>query len=230
MIDLLTYPPAFGLASSSPFCIKAAYLLNLSGQQWAPVETLDPRKMPHGKLPVIRTEGRMIADSDNIRAYLEENGADFDKHLSDLDRANARAFIRMAEEHLYFHLVMERWADDQVWPMVRDTYFSEMPAGVRHLIAGIIRKGLLKGLYHQGLGRLSADQRLARIEPDIDAITTRLWQGEFLFGDRPSAADASVAPMLSAIMVTPGGTRLKERLVKNEVLTSYVSRVEAACG
>ena len=112
MITLLTYPPAFGQFSGSPFCIKAAHLLNLSGQHWRRENTLDPRMMPHQKLPVIRAEDQLIADSDMIRDYLEAQGAQFDDGLSEIGKSTSRAFIRMAEEHLYFHIVLDRWGND----------------------------------------------------------------------------------------------------------------------
>jgi glutathione S-transferase len=229
MIQLLTYPPAFGLFSSSPFCVKAAWLLNMAGVTWKREDHLDPRKMPHGKLPVIRAEGRLIADSDNIRAYLEAEGHDFDAGLSEIDRANSRAVIRMAEEHIYFHIVLDRWADPVIWPQVRDTYFKAMPAGLRHVVAGSVRRQLLKGLHHQGLGRLSAEERLERLKPDLGAITTRLWHGAYLFGDRPSAADASVAPMLAAALASPGETALWKLIAGNEVLKGYVARATDSC-
>ncbi len=230
MIQLLTYPPAFGLFASSPFCVKASYLLNMAGVDWEREDTLDPRKTPHGKLPVIRTDGHLIADSDCIQKHLESRGADFNTGLSDLDRANARAFIRLAEEHLYFTIVLDRWGNDAVWPIVRDVYFAGMRAGVRHFVAGSVRRQMLKGLHTQGLGRLSETQRLDRIAPDLDAITTRLWHGKFLFGAQPTAADASVAPMLAAAAATPGNTTLKSRICQNEVLMAYVARVDAICG
>ncbi|MEM9575718.1 MAG: glutathione S-transferase family protein [Pseudomonadota bacterium] len=229
MIQLLTFPPAFGLFASSPFCVKAAYLLNMTGLPWAREDITDPRKMPHGKLPVIREDGQLIADSDQIQHYLEAKGHEFDKGLSDLDRANARAFIRLSEEHLYFHIVLDRWGNDLVWPKVRDVYFGTMPPGLRQLIAGSIRRKTLRGLHSQGLGRLSEDQRLQRITPDLEALTTRLWHGSFLFGAHPTSADASVAPMLAAAVVSPGETKLKSLIAGNDVLMQYIQRVDEAC-
>lgn len=230
MIQLITYPPAFGLFASSPFCVKVAYLLNMAGLEWERVDLTDPRKMPFGKLPVIRDEGRLIADSDTIQIHLQAKGCDFDKGLSDLDRANARAFTRMIEEHLYFHIVLDRWGNDEIWPKVREIYFAPMPPIIRTIVANGIRKNTLRGLNSQGMGRLNEDQRAERIMPDLEAITTRLWQGPFLFGSKVSSADAAIAPMLEAAIVTPGDTKLKALVSSNEVLTSYVSRVKEACG
>ncbi|WP_299401270.1 glutathione S-transferase family protein [uncultured Roseobacter sp.] len=226
MITLLTYPPAFGQFSGSPFCIKAAHLLKLSGQHWKRENTLDPRMMPYKKLPVIRAEDQLIADSDMIRAYLEAQGATFDEGLSELDKSTSRAFIRMAEEHIYFHIVLDRWGNDDIWPEVRDTYFASVPKLIRGMVANKIRRNLLAAMQVQGLGRFTPEQRLARLEPDLEALVTRLWQNHFLFGNRPTAADASVGPMLSAIIASPGETALASRIKENAILMGYISRVE----
>lgn len=230
MLTLITYPPAFQQLSASPFCVKAMYLLNFSGMEWQREDTSDPRNWPKGKLPALWVKDEIIGDSDNIRDWLERNGAEFDTGLSDLDRATSRAFIRMAEEHLYFHILMDRWGDDAVWPFVRDTYFAAMPTIMRRIVTRPIRRSVLKGMHSQGLGRLTAKERLNRVEPDLQAITDRLWQGPFLFGAKPTAADASVAPMLGAMAATPGGTALSSRLRNDEILSSYVQRVTKALG
>ncbi|MFK7878920.1 glutathione S-transferase family protein [Roseobacter sp.] len=226
MITLLTYPPAFGQFSGSPFCTKAAHLLKLSGQHWKREDTLDPRMMPYKKLPVIRAEDQLIGDSDMIRAFLESRGAAFDAGLSEMDKSTSRAFIRMAEEHIYFHIVLDRWGNDDIWPKVRETYFATIPKWIRGVVAHRIRKTLLSGMMVQGLGRFTPEQRLARLEPDLDAISTRLWQNKFLFGDRPTAADASVGPMLSASIASPGETLLSSRIKENAILMGYITRVE----
>lgn len=230
MLTLVTFPPAFGQPSASPFCVKALYLLNLSGLQWQRQDTPDPRNWPKGKLPALWVDDEIIGDSDNIRAWLEEHGAQFDSGLSDLDRATSRAFIRIAEEHMYFHLVLDRWADKAIWPLVRDTYFRDIPRVFRHLITRGLRRMLLRAMDAQGLGRLTAGERLDRIEPDFCAITDRLWRGPFLFGPHPTAADASVAAILGAIAATPGGTALSRRVQHDPILMEYMRRVDAALG
>lgn len=224
MITLITYAPTFGEPAASPFCVKAIWLLNMSGQPWQREDTADPRKMPKQKLPAIRIGDQIIDDSDNIRAYLESQGTDFDAGLSDMEKATSRAFIRMAEEHMYFHIVLDRWGDDAVWPIIRDTYFQMIPKPLRGFVTGGLRKKLMQGMNAQGLGRLTPQERLDRIEPDLQAITTRLWHGPYLFGERPTAADASVAAMLSNMRATPGKTLLKMRVAEDEILCRYIDR------
>ena len=228
MITLITFAPAFGLIAASPFCVKAIWLLNMSGLPWQREDTANPRSMPKQKLPAIRVGDKLIPDSDNIRSYLESRGTNFDTGLSDMEKANSRAFMRMAEEHIYFHLVLARWGDEAVWPLIRDTYFAQIPKPLRGFVTAKLRRVCLQGMDRQGLGRLTPQERSERLEPDLRAITTRLWQGPFLFGDQPTAADASVAPMLAGLRATPGTGLAKLRVAEDEILCRYINRCQTA--
>ncbi len=166
MLNLLTFPTHFGEPGGSPFAIKAICLLNMSGQEWKNSQA-DVRKMPKAKFPVLKVGERMISDSENIRAYLEQQGADFDKGLTDSERATSRAIIRMAEEHLYFHLVADRWLRDDTWPITRDTFFGMIPKAMRGFITGKIRKTLRAGLHTQGIGRFTESERAERVAKDL---------------------------------------------------------------
>ncbi|MEL6681444.1 MAG: Tom37 metaxin N-terminal-like domain-containing protein [Pseudomonadota bacterium] len=223
MITLVTYPAGFGQLSFSPFCVKAIWLMQAAGVDWQREDCNDPRKFPHAKLPAIKTPSGIIGDSHEIQAYLEGLGADFWGKVS--DRTIGHAFIRMAEEHMYFHIVLDRWGNDQIWPIIRENYFSEVPKLLRRPVTGTIRKGLLKGMQAQGLGRLSDDERIKKIEPDLRAISTRLKHHNYLMGDEISLPDYSVAAMLGAMLASPLPTALSERVSKDTVLTDYASRV-----
>lgn len=228
MLTLLTFPSAFGLFSASPFCVKSALMLQIAGQRWQRSDMLDPRKMPHQKLPVLRTPERLVPDSDLIRSWLEAQGANFDPGLSDIQKAQSRALIRLAEEHLYFHIVQDRWANDDIWPILRDTFFTTIPALIRRPVSNKIRKSVIRGLSFQGVSRFSPAERHDRLEYDLEAISAHLWQSPFLLGDTPTSADMSVGPMLAAMRTTPADTPLTRRIKQDKLLNSYVDRMEQA--
>lgn len=231
MLTLITLPPAFGQPSGSGFSTKAMYLLNMSGLDWQRENNPDPRKFPNGKLPALRLEtGEIIGDSEAIRAFLEHRGGDFDPGLSDEDKATSRAFIRMAEEHIYFHMLHERWCDDRLWPHVREAYFSSIPGLIRGFVTAQIRRPVIAGMRQHGIGRMSEEMRMERIEPDLQAIAARLSGRAYLFGDAPTAADASMAPMLASGAASPVPTRLSKRICEDPVLRPYFERVHAALG
>ncbi|MFK7754057.1 MAG: glutathione S-transferase family protein [Sedimentitalea sp.] len=228
MLTLLTFPANFGQFSVSSFCVKAALLLQVSGQKWQRQDMDDPRKMPFGKLPVLKTEQRLIADSDAIADWLTKQGADFDAGLSDLDKARGRALTRMAEEHMYFHMAYDRWCNDAVWPTVRNIYFDAIPRILRKPITNGLRKNLMRGLNVLGLSRLSDDQRFARLEQDLQVITAHLNESPFLLGPTPSMADYSVAPVIAGLRTTPVQTRISQRIENDQLLCDYLARLEAA--
>lgn len=227
MITLVTYPKGWGQPSLSPFCVKAMYLLNKSGLEWRILETNDPRSFPHSKLPALKVGQNTIGDSDAIRAYIAEHGADLDTHLSPVERADARAYQRMAEEHLYYQIVLDRWANDAVWPEVLRTYFSGIPAFIRGFVTRKLRRNVVQGLNFLGHQRSTEQERMARIEQDLQAVSSRLKGRKFLFGDTPCSTDASLGPMLAAAKATPIATSLSKRIETDAEICAYIDRVAA---
>ncbi len=76
----------------------------------------------------------------------------------------------------------------------------------------------------------SAEERLARIEPDFQAIAARLQDGGFLFGTYPTAADASVGAVLGGIAASPTPTPLSKRVREDVILSAYLARCKQAMG
>ena len=230
MIKFYLYPPAFGEPTASPFCMKTWCMLTAANLPFECIETPDPRKTPKQKLPVIEVDGTVIADSEVIRSYIE-NAADFDfdDGLSDHQRGVARAVIRMVEEHIYFAIVADRWGEDDNWPHVREVFFNDIPKLIRGVVTGFIRKQALRNLDGQGMGRYTPEERFERVRRDIIALRELIGDQDFLFGDHPTAADYSVAPMLRASIVTPIEKPLAKFIKSDPILMAYVTRVTDRC-
>ncbi|MGB0411998.1 MAG: glutathione S-transferase family protein [Pikeienuella sp.] len=229
MYILHAYSPAFSEPSASPFVLKAMCLLQMSGAAWCPKFSTDPRKAPKAKFPVLQDGEAMIPDSSQIAAWLEDKlQFDFNAGLDDDARAVGHAFQRMAEEHLYFALVQDRWARDDCWAIIREKYFGFLPWPLRVFVPGLVRKSALKDLNGQGMGRHSFKEATARAALDIRAIRVQLVDKAFLMGAGPTLTDASVAPMLGAIADGPIDTPLR-RLVRDAPdLMGYLERVRGA--
>lgn len=225
MLTLLTYPRNDDVFSLSPFCVKAALLLSYANQRWQRQDLNDPRKMPHRKLPVLRTPKDLISDSSNIRRYLEQQGTDFDPGLSVRERAQAQALTRMAEDSLYFYVVRDRWDNDAVWPTIRAKYFNEIPAVIRRPVTGAIRRSVHQGLQFQGVGRFDDAERMDRLEQQLRAISGLLQDSAFLMGERITSADFSVAAMLQAMCSTMVETEVVRRVADDPLLSGYLDRV-----
>ncbi len=228
MLKLVTFAPAFGAPSASPFGVKAMCLLKLAGAEFEVVAG-DPRKAPKGKLPMLVDGDKTIPDTEDIRCYLEQKfNMDFDAGLSPEQRATARAVIRMCDEHLYYVMVGDRWLNDDNWAVVRNTFFGGIPKPMRGMITRKIRQKVRRSLYGQGVGRHAVEERFVRADKDIKAIVTLLGDKPFLFGDTPTSADASAAPVLAAMAGSPTETMLSKRINADAALMAYLQRIREA--
>lgn len=225
MIKLTVYPEAFEEPTASPFCMKSMCMLEAAGLPYEVVRTGDPRGAPKQKLPFIETDGEQIPDSEQIRAFIETAAdMDFDEGLSERERGISRALIRMVEEHVYFAIVADRWGEDDNWDHVRAAFFTEIPGLIRGFVTRQVRKQALGQLNGQGIGRHSREERFDRVRRDVIAIREILGDQPFLFGDRPTAADYSVVPMMRASIVTPVPKALGKFITSDSVLMDYVTR------
>lgn len=228
-MELHTYSEFMGEPSGSPFCIKAMCLLEMGSFDWKPKWIADPSKAPKKKLPVLDDGGTIIADSDHIRDYLENKySVDFDSNLSDRDKAISRLIIRSLEEHLYFVGMADRWMVDGNWKHVKELYFSSLPFPLSLFVPDIVRKQVKGQLAGQGTGRHSQQEQFLRGKKEVDAVEQILGDKAFLFGDDPSAADATAVPFLRGNMVNPHPTPMRDYIAENENLVAYLDRGKEA--
>jgi hypothetical protein len=88
-------------------------------------------KAPRGKLPYVDDDGIVVADSTFIRWHIEKkHGVDFDQGLVRC-RPAGWAFEKMAEDHLYWVAVYERWMDDENFRKGPIVFFQRVPAPIR---------------------------------------------------------------------------------------------------
>ncbi|MBY6159787.1 glutathione S-transferase family protein [Mameliella alba] len=227
MLKLMSFPPGMQEPSLSPFCVKAMILLNMAGQSWAPDWQADPRKAPLRKLPALRTPEGIVPDSGLILRWLTGQGADLFPGLGLEERVQAHMLMRMVEDSLRHGLTHDRWARDDCWATMKFAFFASVPAPFRVVVSDIMRRQVVQGLKTQGIARFSEADRLTLLGADLDALTVQLGEGEWLFGDRPTAADATTLPVLSMIDRLPVQTGLRANLRARGNLMDYVARGRA---
>ncbi len=228
MLTLMTFPETADDFSASPFCNKAACLLNLSGLPWERENHVTPFKMPLRRLPVLRDNGTLIPDSSFIQSHLEALGADFHAGLSAAQKAQSHALIRLTEDSLRYGLVYDRWLDENCWPLVKEELFAAMPLPLQMIVPKMIRRKIRRMLFSHGLAQFSPQDRLRRMQADLNAIRDTLGDKPYLFGAHPTAADATVVPMLSMIRTLLADTALRQAVRSDAVLCAYIDRGRAA--
>lgn len=231
MIELLQYPRGPGLMNLSPFCMKAEVFLRLSGLEHRCVNDATPLRAPKGKLPVLRDEGRVIADSAAIVAYLQQRyGAQMPPALGAHETPDQLALRRLLEDHFYFALLWLRWIDDAGWAFTAPAFFDGMPPGVRQLVPALIRRKMKRDLHGHGMGRHSRDEICERALADIAAIAAQLGERAFYGGAEPAAIDATVYAFIANVIWVPLATPVKAFALQQSALLAYCERMKARVG
>ena len=184
--------------------------------------------MPLGRLPVLKTEDRLIPDSYMIQTWLEGQGANFYPGLDRKTRAQAHTLLRMTEENLRLGLVHERWLNDDCWHIMREAFFEEVPKLLRKAISNMVRKKARAGLIAHGIAQFNEVDRQTRLQMDLDSISAQLDGKAFLFGPVPTAADAAIVPVLDGLRGLPVDTGVRRMVRAMPELIDYAHRGRAA--
>ncbi len=226
MITLYGFGPALDLPDPSPFVTKAEMLLKLAGLAYE-LNTKGFRDAPKGKLPYIRDEDALIADSTLIRWHIESKyRIDFDGHLSAADRAVAWAVEKMLEDHLYWAVVDARWCDDRNFNAGPSKFFHAIPWPMRGIVQAIVRRKVAANLKAHGLGRHSPHDLTALATKDIESLAAILGDKPYLMGDRPCGVDATAFAFTAGLLCPHFEMPLRTVAEQQPNLVAYARRMK----
>jgi len=197
VITLYKYGEAFGLPDASPFVTKAEILLKMAGLEYE-VDLNGLSKAPKGKLPYIKDDTHIIADSTFIRLHIEDKyGYDFDAGLDARQRGLAWAIEKMLEDSLYWAVVSDRWVHDGNFDFGPRIFFNAAPALLRPLIIRSVRNRIRRDLKGQGTGLHSQAEKHQLAIRIIDHVAAILGDYKYIMGESPCGADAYVFAILA---------------------------------
>lgn len=227
MTTLYGWPPMFDLPGPSPYVMKADIQMQMLGVPFErAIAELD--SVAKGKAPYVIDDGVLIEDSTFIRMHFEKKlGRDLDEGLTPAQRGQAWAVERLLEDRLGLIMLCERWLDDANFNKGPSVFFADVPEAMRTQVIGEVRGGVEATMKGHGIARHSREERMMLAERDIGAVSAMLGEGPFLFGAKPTAADAVAYGVLAAC-----GTRFFETALVGLIdaqpnLRPYLARMEA---
>ena len=219
-IALYQFPPMEGVDSGSPFCAKVHRALTYKKLTYEVRTVMTPGELkrinPHRvKVPALQYDGEIIVDSTQILVFLDQKHPSPTLYPADPSAlARVRLLEDWADESLYWFTVYLRWAVDHSFQALAQCLFSTLPPPIRWLVPSFVRRGVLKSLRGQGIGRLSQAEVEEAHEAHLDMLEVLLGEGPFFVGEALSAADLALFGPLQGLLspVTPeAGERIRCR-------------------
>jgi glutathione S-transferase len=220
-----------GIESYSPFCLKTHRALRFTGLPYerrfgrAPAD--HKQWNPTGQVPVLLIDGEPVADSTRILQRLDALTGAFTRSLDAEQRAEAWLWEDFADTALNGFLVSARWAHDENWPLVCETFFGGAPWFVKRLIAPKLRKKVISGLVARDVWRQGRDACWTRFQSTLDHLDVRAPESGFWVGDSISVADVGLFGQLQGLR-TPLTKGHAAEVTKRPRLTAYLDRVDFA--
>ncbi len=225
MITLYGFGPGFGLPEISPFVTKTEVQLKMAGLAYRKERAMPPAS-PKGQLPFIDDEGEVIADSTFIRAHIERKyGFDFDAGLDQKSRAQAWAFERMIEHHIYWALVGARWVEPENFAKGPAHFFDGAPDDRREKLREDAQFRVAENYLLSGLGRHAPDDDVDLALRSIFALSVQLADKPFLMGEKPCGVDATAFALLAGILTPFFASKLRSEVETFGNLTGYADRM-----
>jgi glutathione S-transferase len=234
VLTVYGYVPAWGVPDISPYVTKLVNYLHMVGieYEWKPQDlALLDEDSPNGKLPyIVKPDGTKLTDSNRIIWHLEtEIDNPLDAGMTPAEKAQALAWHRLVEEHLYWSGVIQpRWREDAGW----ETYIPYIVQGAEvtpEMRAGLdaFRDRIMAEFNGQGMGRRTDEEVFEVFREDVDALSTYLGDKPFFLGDQPRTLDASVYSTVRHLIDVPFDWPGRPYARSKENLVAYADRMRA---
>src|SRR5919197_567663 len=225
MITLYGFGAGFGLPEISPFVTKTEVQLKMAGLAYRKQRAMPPAS-PKGQLPYVEDEGQSIADSTFIRAHIEQKyGFDFDRGLDQRERAQAWAFERMIEHHVYWALIGARWVDPVNFAKGPAHFFDGAPEHNREKLREDAQFRVAENYLLSGLGGQAPDADVALAVRSLFALSVQLGDKAYLMGNKPCGVDATAFGALAGIFTPFFESAWRQGAEGFPNLTAYVDRM-----
>lgn len=193
------------LLSENADCLSVkAYLrmcdLNFTVEMRANAESMSPC----GEVPFLQCSSFVIAKVDSIINFAQTKGGNLSSFLSNADKADMKAYISLVNIVLHNAELYVSWCDKTTLQEVTKPRFSyNLPWPVNHIVTWQTRSAIKKKLKSADWYSKSIEEVYEEVNNCCHALSERLGNQKFFFGDKPTELDAIVFGHLFAILTTP---------------------------
>ena len=130
------------------------------------------------------------------------------------------------EDHYAFVLAYTHLVTDEGLQHT-SSRFASVPAIIRPLVAGYVRRRIKEMLWQQGILRHTHEEIVDSALRDWSAVLGVMSDGPFFFGDEPTTIDAIVFGALASTVLTPIESPIRDFLRSQPSCVAYTERMRA---
>jgi len=194
MLELYSWGPGYDLLSFDPFCLSAEAYLLFSNAEW---ELHEAQSTKSSELPILKDGMTEVNDLFKIINFLKKKGYNIDETagLSKDELAESLAYISLVENSIYDALLYILWLENE-----KNAKKEQQQTYVKSL--SFIDSYFMKGRIHENARERLKDMELVKINDELvpevylnahdayAALSTKLGDKLYFFGDKPSTLDA----------------------------------------
>ncbi|XP_043280264.1 metaxin-2-like isoform X2 [Venturia canescens] len=172
---------------------------------------------PSGRVPFIKCGPFVLSDYENIVKFISNKGHNLSQDLTDLEKADMRAYISLINNGLVNAEQYICWIDPLTLNEVtKKRHGSVYPWPLNHIINWERERQITKRLKVLGWANKTLDEVYAEVKMCCTALTERLDKKPYFYGDKgPTELDALVFGHLFTILTTPLDDNKLAEIVKS---------------
>ncbi|XP_025081781.1 metaxin-2-like isoform X2 [Pomacea canaliculata] len=195
--EQITFPDSANCLSVKAFL----YMCGLNFQ--VELKTNAEEMSPSGKVPFIHVGAFLVSELDPIIAFVNAKGFALTSHLSDIERSEMRAYMAMIDNILVNAELYLAWLDETVSSEVtRPRYGCPYPWPLNWILPLRKQSEVRARLSSNGWKDKNMKQVCEEVRICCQALSERLDQQQYFFGDKPTELDALVFGHLYTLITT----------------------------
>lgn len=228
-MELHVWPADFGLPSIDVKCLQFLACSKMCASPVTVIYSSTPWNSPSGEYPTFIDKsnyGRTITDFDKFVDVLRKSGQEvvIDGELTPTERSQIDAFSCFLQQYLHPAVMHTFWADDLNYNTVTHYWYSSrlsFPYNLYYLERN--RKRIQRMLSEKNVSTIMKDGLQA-----LNLLSSKLGDGKFFCGNKPSSLDALVFGYLAPLLRLPlPNDRLQLHLRACPNLVRFVEQVSS---
>ncbi|XP_008195251.2 metaxin-2 isoform X2 [Tribolium castaneum] len=183
---------------------------------------------PSGKVPFIKAGAFVVSELEPIVQFVNNKGITLTDKLDPEMKSDMRAYMSLVHNVMEVAELYICWCDKETYNEVTSVrYGSIYPWPLNHIQNRVKRAQVIKKLKVLGWYQKTMSEVFQEVENCCQALTDRLEDKDFFFGDKPTELDALVFGHLFTILTTPLPNSHIANIVRNyPILINLIQRIE----